>query len=64
MARKGSAPRKRRTREQVFAALGVNRVERFLLYERHSGERPAGDCGCDLILFTSAAPFTLSRTTA
>jgi hypothetical protein len=52
MARNRPARRKRRTRQHVIAALGVNHFERFLLEEGHSGERPGSDYGYDLIMFT------------
>jgi hypothetical protein len=50
--RKRPAPRKRRTRQHVIADQSVNYVERLILDEGHSAERPRGDYGYDLVLFT------------
>lgn len=52
MARKGPAPRKRRTRQHVIAAQSVNHIERFIIDEGHTAERLANDYGYDLILYT------------
>jgi hypothetical protein len=52
VARKKPAPRKRRTRQHVIADQSVNHVERFILDEGHSAERPRSDYGYDLVMFT------------
>ncbi len=52
MARKGPAPRKRRTRQHVIAAQSVNHVERFIIDEGHTVERLSSDYGYDLVLYT------------
>jgi hypothetical protein len=52
VVRKKPAPRKRRTRQHVIADQSVNHVERLILDEGYSAERPRGDYGYDLVLFT------------
>src|SRR5947209_15368190 len=52
VARKGLAPRKKRTRQHIIAAQSVNHVERFIIDEGHTAERPGSDYGYDLVLFT------------
>ena len=52
VARKGSAPRKQRTRQHVIAAQSVNHVERFIIDEGHTTERMVGDYGYDLTMRT------------
>ncbi len=52
MAKKGLAPRKKRTRQHVIAAQSVNYVERFILDEGHTAERTASDYGYDLTMYT------------
>ena len=52
VASKGSAPRKRRTRQHVIAAQSVNHVERFIIDEGHTAERMIDDYGYDLTMRT------------
>jgi hypothetical protein len=52
VAKKGPAPRKRRTREHVIADLSLNHVERFILEEGHTAERRTSDYGYDLTVYT------------
>lgn len=52
VAKKGLAPRKRRTRQHVIAAQSVNHVERYIIDEGHTVERPGSDYGYDLVMFT------------
>jgi hypothetical protein len=52
MARQIEGPRKQRTRQHVIADLSVNYVERLILEEGHSFERPANDYGYDLVMRT------------
>jgi hypothetical protein len=52
VARKGSAPRKKRTRQHVIAAQSVNHVERFIIDAGHTAERLTNDYGYDLVLYT------------
>ena len=52
MAKQVIGPRKQRTRQHVIADLSVNYVERVILDEGHSFERPASDYGYDLVMRT------------
>ena len=52
MARKGPAPRKKRTWQHVIATQSINHVERFIIDEGHTAERLASDYGYDLVLYT------------
>ena len=52
MVRKIIGPRKQRTRQHVIADQSVNHVERFIIDEGHTAERPGSDYGYDIVLFT------------
>jgi hypothetical protein len=52
MAKQPAGPRKQRTRQHVIADLSVNHVERVILEEGHSVERPTSDYGYDLAMRT------------
>ena len=52
MARHPTAPRKQRTRQHIIADLSLNYVERIILDEGHSVERPTSDYGYDLAMRT------------
>ena len=52
MARQPAGPRKQRTRQHIIADLSVNHVERVILDEGHSVERPTSDYGYDLAMRT------------
>ena len=45
-------PRKRRTRQHVIADLSVHYLERFILEEGHTAQRPSSDYGYDLIMWS------------
>ena len=52
MAKQTVGPRKQRTRQHVIADLSVNYLERIILDEGHSVERPTSDYGYDLAMRT------------
>lgn len=61
MARQKGELRKQRTRQHVIADLSVNYVERVILEEGHSFERPANDYGYDLVMTTHDSASTSGR---